>query len=233
MSLIENFLSHVHSQCPLCKEKAKGGYFCESCQHNISDAMRNHPKQCPICQLPLLPDQACPDCYQHCLSLSYITALFYYVPPLDSLVLRFKNAKQIHLSRAFADLLYKQLCYLNRLPKPNTLLIPIPSGNRSLQKRGFNPATLLAKDIAPKLHARIDSAILRRLPSETAQKSLSRHDRFAHSAHLYYCAYRLNETEVILIDDIMTTGSTLESATRALKAAGAETVSAIVIARTV
>ncbi len=63
------------------------------------------------------------------------------------------------------------------------------------------------------------------------QKSLHRHDRFLHSSQLYYAQRRLSIDRVILVDDILTTGSTLESAARALMSAGVKQVDAIVIAR--
>ena len=73
--------------------------------------------------------------------------------------------------------------------------------------------------------------VLHREESQTQQKSLSRQARLLASAHSYYCAYRLDRPHVVLIDDIMTSGSTLDSAARALLAAGVQQVDALVIAR--
>lgn len=219
------------SLCPLCQSSAPIGQFCHTCQQDIL-ASKYYTHRCPHCQLALLPNNICSNCHEHKLILSRIYTIFDYIPPMDKLVLQFKNASQTHLARPFAELLYRQLLEQQQLPTPDTLMIPIPSSIKNLHKRGFNPATVFAKHLAKKLQCRLDLHILHRFDSQQIQKSLSRKDRFLHSSQLYYCVRRLDISHVVLIDDILTTGSTLDSAARALIAAGVKKVDAIVIART-
>lgn len=224
-----NFL--FTSQCPLCHSSAPLGCFCHTCQKDILTS-KSYAHRCPHCQLALSPGTYCENCYEHKLILSHIYTACDYIPPLDSLILQFKNASQTHLAHPFATLLYEQLLAQQRLPTPHTLLIPIPSSLSSLRKRHFNPATLFAKSLAKKLHCHVDASLLHRYHSHQMQKNLTRHDRFLHSSRLYYCTRRLDLPKVILVDDILTTGSTLDSAARALLAAGVQQVEAMVIART-
>lgn len=225
------FTSLLTSQCPLCHSEASIGRFCPTCQADILSS-RFYAHRCPHCQLALSENQHCPNCYEHRLILSHIYTAFDYIPPLDSLVLQFKNAQQPHLARPFAHLLYEQLQQKQQLPSRDAILIPIPSRTASLHKRGFNPATLFAKHLARILHCPLNLSVLRCHDSQQMQKALSRQNRFLHSSQLYYCAYRLDVPHVILVDDILTTGSTMDSAARALIAAGVRQVDAAVIART-
>lgn len=218
--------------CPLCGCSSRSTQFCTSCRDNIL-SQQQYPYRCSHCLLALPSNSACPNCHDHRLSLHRIYHLFDYVPPLDSLVLRFKNAKQPQLAKSFAHLFADWLTqHHNETVTTNSLLIPIPSSRLQLQKRNYNPAGVFAKALAKKLQCHLDLTILRRHESAHLQKSLHRHDRFLHSSQLYYARHRLSINRVILVDDILTTGSTLESAARALISAGVKQVDAIVIART-
>lgn len=217
--------------CPLCGCSTHLGHFCTSCHHNIR-SQQQHPYRCPRCLLALPTTNPCPNCHEHRLSLHRIYHLFDYVPPLDSLVLRFKNAKQPQLAISFAHLFTSIFNPLNdNTISKTSLLIPIPSSRLQLQKRNYNPASVFAKALAKKLQCDLDLTILRRHESDYLQKTLHRHDRFLHSSQLYYAQRRLPVSSVILVDDILTTGSTLENAARALMRAGVQQVNAIVIAR--
>lgn len=221
----------LSTSCPLCGCTTHLTQFCAYCRDNILSQQR-YPYRCPDCLLALPSHSLCPNCHDHRLSLQRMYHLFDYVPPLDSLVLRFKNAKQPQLAKSFAHLFVD--CWMSSHHEGiaiDGLLIPIPSSRSQLQKRNYNPAGLFAKALAKKLQCDVDLTILRRHESAYLQKSLLRHDRFLHSSHLYYAQRRLSIDRVILVDDILTTGSTLESAARALISAGVKQVDAIVIAR--
>lgn len=203
-------------------------------------------------------DLTCPDCHEHRLILHTIYCGFDYELPIDSLILRFKNARQLHLSHTLADLVYQRFEQdrlfnpklspsanprfnpkaINKLNEPASsgqatapLWIPIPSSRSAIKRRGYNPAAEFAKSLAKYYHAPLELNILHRQDSQLQQKSLSRQDRLIASSQKYYCAYRLDHPHVILVDDIMTSGSTLDSAARALLAAGVQRVDALVIAR--
>lgn len=226
LTKLRNFLPGI---CPLCQLSAPAGQFCHVCQDSIRHS-HSYTHRCPVCQLALPPNSLCPNCYEHRLVLQKIYSAFDYIPPLDSLVLQFKNAGKTHFVKPFAHLLIQQLP--KDCPPAGTYLIPIPGSETSLRKRGFNPATLFAKEVAKNLQYRLALTLLQRRDSLLAQKMLSRSDRFLHSSQLYYCSRRFDVDHVVLVDDILTTGSTLDSAARALIAAGVKRVDAMVIART-
>lgn len=236
---------HKHFQlpsvCPLCYGRAYGGEVCSPCQHDLFASLSPEQVRCQYCQVSLLKheinlahDKVCQDCHEHKLALNKIYMGFDYLLPIDSLILRFKNAHQQSLCHPLAKLVYQRLLRDQTLGFPWSqppLLIPIPSSQAALKRRGYNPATEFAKSFAKLARAPLELKALHREESQIQQKSLSRQARLLASAHSYYCAYRLDCPHVVLIDDIMTSGSTLDSAARALLAAGAKQVDALVIAR--
>lgn len=111
-------------------------------------------------------------------------------------------------------------------------VLPIPSSTKRLAERGYNPALLIARAVAPR-HCHADW--LQRPMDHPPQRSLKRAERlhnvrgaFAPNAKR---ALGLNGKRVLLVDDVMTTGATLHEAARVLHRAGAATVSALVLAR--
>ncbi len=194
--------------------------------------MQTHPYRCQHCSLALPDQRSCPDCTEQALHLNKIVAAFDYTHPLDSLLMRYKNGLQFGLAPAFAELLYRQLQYLQILPITNSCLIPVPGSRSSLVRRGFNPAAEFAQQLGKKLQLPVEHFVLRRHEHHLKQSSLSRQARRAASAGLYYCSRRIDIPHAILVDDIVTTCSTLDNAAQALRAAGVQHIDAMAIART-
>jgi ComF family protein len=199
--------------------------------------MRHHPWRCTRCALALPAPGPCPDCANQRPSLEKVIAAFDYIYPADSLILRYKNARQFQLAAAFAALAFDAI----QLASPRgglplwpalTPLIPIPGSHRSLGRRGFNPACEFASRLGRLLNMPVLHSLLYREPDRLKQSTLNRRQRRANTAHLYYCARNSHLPHAVLVDDVLTTGSTLNTAARALIAAGVEQVFAIVIART-
>ncbi len=223
--------------CALCNGPAPIGRLCAGCSLDVQYSMRHHPWRCARCALALPADLPCPDCADETPTLQSVVAAFDYVAPADSLVLRFKNARQFQLAAIFAALAVDaiQLSNPQQLTPPwptSTPLVPIPGSQRSLQRRGFNPAGEFAIRLGRLLNMPVLHSLLHREPDRLKQSTLNRQQRRANTAHLYYCARNAPLPCVVLVDDVLTTGSTLNAAARALKAAGVEKVFAVVIART-
>lgn len=116
---------------------------------------------------------------------------------------------------------------------PPQLVVPIPLHPRRLRVRGFNPAAILARSLARELRAPFDPVALRRVRDTPSQTGLDRRER----RHNVRGAFRTAERarlpgRVWLVDDVVTTGSTLTEAARVLRRAGARTVVAVCAART-
>jgi ComF family protein len=112
-------------------------------------------------------------------------------------------------------------------------VVPVPLHPRRLRERGFNPAALLARAIARASHARFDPALLLRVRDTPSQTGQGRRARRANVRG----AFRVKEGTrapgvVWLVDDVVTTASTLEECARTLRRAGARRVVAVCVART-
>ncbi|RZT99148.1 ComF family protein [Advenella incenata] len=227
----------IGAACALCNGPAPIGQLCSGCTRDLRHSMRHHPWRCARCALALPAPGPCPDCADQRPSLEKVIAAFDYIYPADSLILRYKNARQFQLAAAFAALAVDAI----QLASPGgdcppwpalTPLIPIPGSHRSLRRRGFNPAGEFASRLGRLLNMPVLHSLLYREPDHLKQSTLNRRQRRANTAHLYYCARNIRMPYAVLVDDVLTTGSTLNTAARALIAAGAQRVFAVVIART-
>lgn len=232
-----HFARQTLTACPLCNGPAPIGRLCAGCTHDVQYSMRHYPWRCARCALALPANVPCPDCDDQTPAVQNVVAAFDYVAPADSLVLRFKNARQFQLATIFAALAVDAIQWGHAQhatpPWPSTTpLVPIPGSHRSLQRRGFNPAGEFAIRLGRLLKMPVLHSLLYREPARLKQSTLNRLQRRANTAHVYYCARNASLPCVVLVDDVLTTGSTLNAAARALKAAGVQKVFAVVIART-
>jgi predicted amidophosphoribosyltransferase len=117
---------------------------------------------------------------------------------------------------------------LSSLP---TVLVPIPAARVSLRRRGFNPAAELARALSAQTGLPLRQQWLVRVGQGPKQSTLSREARLRGATGVYACPVQVPPCRVALVDDVMTTGSTLDAAARVLRAAGAASVMALVAAR--
>jgi ComF family protein len=154
-----------------------------------------------------------------------------YVEPWRSLIIGFKFNEQAGLAAFFAKLMLAN-DHLQALVSTSTHLIPVPLSAKRLRQRGFNQASLLARHLAR--HKCIDQGLLR-VTDTASQASLSREQRQANLTHAFavHPAHRPHfiGKHLTLVDDVMTTGSTLHACALALLQAGAAKVDCVTLAR--
>lgn len=185
---------------------------------------------CAICALPLPVSGVCGQCQRQRPGYTKVVAPFIYQHPLDRLVGRFKYRGDFAAGNA---LLQIWLAYLSasQTPLPE-LLIPLPLHWRRQWGRGFNQTIWLAKRLARSLLFQYDSSALWRCRYGVAQQALSRQQRLRNMRGSFVCRRELTGLRVVLLDDVVTTGATIEAASRALVAAGAASVDIWCLART-
>ena len=204
---------------------------CEDCIVGFAQ-----PRQrCAHCALPLDAASPC-----SCSQAPYATrpldrcvAAVDYDYPWSHLVTRLKFSNDIGLARALA-LLMRHAPWAEPLLEMADRIVPMPLSEQRLQERGYNQALELARHlgVGPKL----DVHSLQRLPSEVHQVGATLAQRQTQTAHSFWlrpeAVLPLGGQRVLLIDDVMTTGATLQAAAGVLRQAGVVTVSALVFART-
>ncbi|OGN08771.1 MAG: hypothetical protein A3J46_04350 [Candidatus Yanofskybacteria bacterium RIFCSPHIGHO2_02_FULL_41_11] len=141
------------------------------------------------------------------------------------------------LYRPIASLIDKYLFWLSNkkqfnIFQNNPLLVPVPLNKYRLNWRGFNQAELIAQEIGRVMHFDLASSILIKIKSSPQADIEKRGERLANAIGKFeYDGDQLNGREVILVDDVCTTGATLNECAKILKANGAGKVYSLVIAR--
>jgi predicted amidophosphoribosyltransferase len=165
-----------------------------------------------------------------------------YAFPWDERVVAFKFGNEPAWAGFFAEQMLRQPG-VQELLRSSRWLLPMPLSDVRLRTRGYNQAALLAKALSVKVSAggpasigRVNEAILLRVRDTVPQPGL---DRAARESNLRgamvvdpLCAALVAGQSVVLVDDVMTSGASMRAAATALLAAGAETVHALVFART-
>jgi ComF family protein len=211
--------------CLLCGSHNNNHSLCPDC-------IDNFPKLghcCTRCATPLSLTSTCGHCLNHPPEQNLSTSLFAYQNPIDRLIADFKYHDKLYLTELFADLMFEQL---KNKPLPQ-LLIPIPLHRRRLRQRGYNQALELAKILSRKLNIPIGKNILIRSRDTAPQASLP-YDQRKHNMRR---AFKLNDAvlpnHIVLIDDVLTTGHTVNAAAKLFRQEGVTTIELWTIARTI
>jgi ComF family protein len=153
--------------------------------------------------------------------------LWRYKFPCDGLVQALKYRARLALAGFFAR-------SLSSLPLPEVdLIVPMPLHPKRLAERGFNQALEIARGVARHLGRPIEPRGVLRVKDTPPQTELPYEERAKNVRGAFLCKLDLSGASVAVLDDVMTTGATLNELARALKRAGATRVENFVIARTV
>ncbi|MES3040082.1 MAG: ComF family protein [Pseudomonadota bacterium] len=156
-------------------------------------------------------------------------AVFHYQFPIDRLIAAFKYHHQLALTDLFADLMAARIA-----PDAQpTVIVPVPLHPHRLRERGYDQTLLLARELSRLTGIVCNATTLQRLRDTPMQKTLDRDARRENLAGAFGCHEQaLAGQRILLIDDVLTTGATLSVLSEVLLKAGAESVHALVIART-
>lgn len=220
--------------CVVCLGTVEGvEYLCSSCR---SRAPRIVAPFCAKCSEPffgaITQTFSCANCEHRTLHFDTAVAAYRSRSLVRKLVHDFKYGRQRHLRYPLAEWLSETLNDPRLRDRRFDVIIPVPLHAARERERGFNQATLLAELLATKMAVPL-RPVLERIRYTTTQTS---HDRAERMENLQD-AFRLRknrdvrELRVLLIDDVLTTGSTLSECARVLKAAGAISVHAATAAR--
>lgn len=187
---------------------------------------------CARCGLPLpaQPDKVCGACLNKPPPWDDTVAGLKYQFPVDQLVCRFKYNRNLACGQALGGVLL-EIIHNKSGPRPQAI-VPVPLHRSRLFTRTFNQALMLAHQLSRPLEIPVHHALLIRTRRTRAQSGLDSSQRRKNVRGAFAC-HRHGLKRVAIVDDVMTTGRTLEECTRSLKRAGAESVTAWVAARAV
>lgn len=209
--------------CLLCAEPGEGGILCLACAKDLPHL----PKPCCLrCALPIPHGEICGRCLNKPPHFDTAFVPFVYDFPLDKLVQSFKYGHRL----AIADYLGKMLVKAAGKIEADTI-IPLPLHPERLRERGFNQALELARPLSRALKVPIDSRSCKRIRHTPAQADLPWQERAKNIRGAFQCTIDLSGQRILLVDDVMTTGTTLDECSRTLKQRGAATVTVLAVAR--
>jgi ComF family protein len=184
--------------------------------------------RCPVCAIDLEIAELCGSCLRRRPSFDRVRAACSYAFPMDAAIQRLKYAPDPTLIAPLAALLADLAA---AEPRPD-LLVPMPASPARLRSRGFDQAVELARTSASRHGLRLGLDVVARVNDGLPQASLPWDERARNVRGAFACATDLSGLRVTIVDDVMTTGATLEELARTLKRAGALEVTAWVLART-
>jgi ComF family protein len=208
--------------CLLCSaSKAKDIGICHDC---LADLPYVSPQSCAQCGL-YSDSMICGSCLSSKPSFDQTRAIFTYDFPINTMMHRYKYGSQIQLSQAFGQLLAQKIDL-----STVDLIIPMPMHPARLKERGFNQALEIAKVLAqpPQLNYKAVVRTKNTLP----QASLPLKVRAKNIRNAFQVNQTLSGLHIAIIDDVMTTGASLNELAKTLKKADAAHVECWVIART-
>lgn len=169
----------------------------------------------------------CGRCLKQPPAFDATTALYRYDYPLDRLVHRLKYGADFAVAHAFAA------CALRAMPRPAVdLVVPVPLHAARLAERGFNQSLEIARPLARAWQCELATRQVGRTRATQDQVGLPWRERKKNLRNAFSCGVRLDGAHVLLVDDVMTTGATLDALAQCLRGAGAAAVSNLVVART-
>ncbi len=198
---------------PCFDELSRNFWHCDVCHEAFEDEA-NHLQRCGRClQRPPQFDQ--------------VIAPYHYVQPMAHLITALKFGKQYKNSRLLAMLLAPYVC---NIASPPECLVPVPLHPARLRERGFNQSLEIARDLSSLIGIPLNTGLCRRQKNTQQQSSLSASDRRKNLRQAFTVKPSALQ-HIVLIDDVMTTGSTVNELASAVKQSGVKRVDVWVCAR--
>lgn len=206
---------------------AYGSFLCPRC---LAAAPRAEPPRCPLCWLPGAPaDGPCRRCRERPLRLEGARAAFVYQGAVREAVHALKYRGLSALATAMARPMAE---VLRAWAPPVEAVVPVPLAGGRRRLRGYNQSEALARAVGKLAGLLVEPRALRRArPSPPQARSADEAARWENVRGAYAPGPRPVQGGVLLIDDVMTTGATLDACARALREAGAGPVFALTFAR--
>ena len=219
--------------CDKSLHEEKNSYICEDC---LEKTKESEAKRCVKCGFELGPGitssgKGCPECENTSLRFKKSFFVSDNKGPLRNLIHQFKYHKHVCLTKPLGDLLIG-LLQQDIIPEID-VVVPVPLHWKKKQERGFNQSELMAKKICRKLSLPISINNLHRVKNTLSQTQLSRLQRQknVNGAFKVKTPDIFLEKNVLLVDDVLTTGITASERARNLKNAGAKEVYLLALAR--
>jgi ComF family protein len=243
VSLLTSLIDLIYPpRCLICREflvadavdmENRSLSFCETC---FGDFRETPSPLCPSCGRPFTDgvqiDHWCEDCLRKQPHYEAAGAPYLYEGAVMNAIHVFKYGAESHAAESLGPLL---AAFTQQwLPaQSDLLLLPVPLHPKRLRERGFNQSLLLARHVAGHVDAALDFLTLRRVKYTQPQTGLGKEERRKNVRRAFEVVEpkAVKGKTVLLVDDVATTGNTLNECARVLKRAGSKKVYCVVLAR--
>jgi ComF family protein len=239
--MLRNFINIVYPpRCHICGDflgnddsENQPIFFCRAC---FSDFSQISSPLCPICGTPFIADSqedhTCESCLRKRPFYEATYAGYLYRGAIMEAIHQFKYGEKTFLSNSLGPLLSqfaKGLCEKS----DNLLTMPVPLHPKRLRERGFNQSLLLARHVAEDLDTELDFLSLRRVRYTSPQTGLGKEERRKNVRAAFHVENpdAVKGMSILLVDDVATTGNTLNECARVLRKSGCKSVLCLVLAR--
>jgi ComF family protein len=221
--------------CVGCGVKQENAWLCAGCDAGVK---RLDGPKCAVCSRPFdgaLDVFECPNCRGEALHMDFAVSVVRAQGLARDLIHRFKYGREFTLRRVLGDWLAEALDeprLAASLAREDVVLAPVPLHPARLRERKFNQSEALAEWVARRRGLRVERP-LRRVRHTTTQTHFDRRQRMRNLREAFALRHnaRVTDKSFLLVDDVLTTGSTLDECARVLLEGGASSVRAITIAR--
>ncbi len=215
------------SRCFLCSGPS-GGHksICHSCLNDLT----YNTAACPACAKPNTASSLCADCLRR--PQAYIDngqALFRYHYPVNLLIQHMKFKQGIDLANHLGGML-GELFLKDKAALPDCI-IPVPLHSRRLISRGYNQSVELARPLSRQLGIKLDTSSCKRVRATIPQADLPAKKRRGNVRDAFSVTKACDYDHVLLVDDVITTGSTVNELARTMRLAGVCRIDVLAVAR--
>jgi ComF family protein len=217
--------------CVLCGDAGQPPLL-DLCAPCDADLPRN-ASACPRCAAPLPsgtpPGLSCGACLRRAPRFDHAIVPFRYAYPLDHLVRDLKYHGRLAYGRVLGMLLAEALLAAD-LPRPD-VIVPVPLFPARHRERGFNQASEIARPIADRLRIPVEDRLCARVRATEDQTTLAASQRRRNVRRAFALSRRPGVRHIAILDDVVTTGSTVNEMARVFKRSGVRTVTVWAVAR--
>ena len=216
----------IAPSCLLCAGPSAGALLCAPCDADLPRMSRLAREQCDTCAIPLTSGDRCGACLTHPPAYDHVCAPFTYAFPADALVQALKYRGMLAIAPLFGGAIAASLGQ-----RPD-VIIPMPLADARLRERGFNQSQEIARQVAKLTGIPLLPRACRKVRDTAPQAALPWKERAKNVRKAFVCDEDFAGFHVAVVDDVMTTGATLNELARNLKQAGAARVTGLIVART-